>query len=111
TGRLGTTFWWDRLTGPAGLDDSLRSECLGRLGGDEARIGDRAAQASWPAADLPPQLRSATEEELRTAAKLPGVTLGAHTWAHPSLPACDDARLRDELVRPLDWLWQRFDNT
>jgi peptidoglycan/xylan/chitin deacetylase (PgdA/CDA1 family) len=110
-GRLGSTFWWDRYAGPDGLEDSLRAECLGRFGGDEARIGERATQASWPAADLPPRLRSATEDELRAAARLPGVTLGAHTWTHPSLPACDGERLRDELVRPLDWLLQRFGNT
>ncbi len=110
-GRLGSTFWWDRLAGADGLDDSLRAECLGRLGGDEARIGEHAARNAWPAAELPPHLRSATEAELRVAAELPGVTLGAHTWTHPSLPACDDARLLDELARPLEWLRQRFENT
>jgi len=110
-GRLGSTFWWDRYAGPDGLDDSLRAECLGRFVGDEARIGERATQASWPAAGLAPHLRSATEAELRAAARLPGVSLGAHTWTHPSLPACDDARLREELVRPLAWLRERFEGT
>jgi peptidoglycan/xylan/chitin deacetylase (PgdA/CDA1 family) len=37
-------------------------------------------------------------EAVRELARVPGATIGAHSVSHPRLTACDDRRLREELV-------------
>jgi peptidoglycan/xylan/chitin deacetylase (PgdA/CDA1 family) len=58
---------------------------------------------------MPPHARSATEEELCSAAAVAGISLGSHTWSHPNLAALGAAELDDEMRRPLEWLRERFE--
>src|SRR5437773_10948486 len=50
----------------------------------------------------------ASEEELQSALRHPGITLASHTWSHPNLARLPAAHLAEELTRPLDWLRQVF---
>src|SRR5207237_1432026 len=51
----------------------------------------------------------ASEAELRSATRHPGITLGSHTWTHPNLVRLGGGdELREELRRPLGWLRERF---
>ncbi|HEV8629907.1 MAG TPA: polysaccharide deacetylase family protein [Thermoanaerobaculia bacterium] len=66
------------------LPDAVRRQAL-----EELR---QTATASCPPV---PQLTSAELQQLTSG----GVAVGNHTWSHPCLPRCDDAVLRDEVVR------------
>jgi peptidoglycan/xylan/chitin deacetylase (PgdA/CDA1 family) len=52
----------------------------------------------------------AAEQELRDAAAVPGITFGSHSWSHPNLIALNPAEIHYELIEPLHWLRERFDN-
>jgi len=108
----GASFWWDALAEGMGgeLPAALRAELLETLGGAEAEIRGWAVREGWPVREPPPEARAATLEELEEAARLPGVTLGSHSWSHRNLARLTDTELRDELERPLRWLRERFDN-
>ncbi|MGH7719607.1 MAG: polysaccharide deacetylase family protein, partial [Gemmatimonadaceae bacterium] len=58
--------------------------------------------------DLPPEMRCTTEEELSAAARMPGITLGSHSWSHPDLSQLSREQLGEELTRPLAWLRERY---
>lgn len=113
--RLGSqTFWWDRYADDASASPDVsdfRETALAELSGAENLVAEWAAARGWQGASLPDALRSADETELGEAAALPGVTLASHTWSHPNLMRFDDAALRDELARPLEWLKGRSEST
>lgn len=104
------SFWWDALAGPGpgGLDSEVRSIALSRCAGREEEVLSWARSSDLDAWEVPPALRPATESELESAAGLDGVSLGSHSWSHPDLTRIDDARLEEELARPLEWLRDRF---
>jgi len=85
-------FWWDRREIVESADPALRRERLNTLRGDEAAIVPGAARQ-----DLPPSHRPAEWDTLR-AARRSGITIGAHTVTHRSLPTLSDAELEFEVV-------------
>ena len=52
--------------------------------------------------------RIATLSQLADAAEKPGISIGSHSWTHPNLAALNSSELHEELVRPLEWLRDRF---
>jgi len=105
----GHAFWWDALSEPgAGLADELRRHALEQLRGQDAAIRARAEADGRPARDLPDYAKSASEDELRDAVHRGAVTLGSHTWSHPSLPRLSRTEVAAELGRSRDWLTARF---
>jgi peptidoglycan/xylan/chitin deacetylase (PgdA/CDA1 family) len=111
-GLLGSSgCWWDLLaaTDGSGLLPNVRSHVLEVLRGDGATALAWARSNALPIALLPAHAGIATEEELRTAAALPGISVGAHTWSHCNLASMDVAAYETELVKPLAWLRQRFE--
>ena len=101
--------WWDRLADPAeGLEESVRDHALHSLRGEDAAIGNWAAELGRAVAAPAEDCRIAAEEELASAASQPGVTLGAHSWSHPNLTALLPAELGPEMEKPLTWLRERF---
>jgi peptidoglycan/xylan/chitin deacetylase (PgdA/CDA1 family) len=105
----GHSFWWDAIAGPDGLPDDLRSYALETLRGDDAAIREWARESGRSLTEPPAHGRCASEEELKRAAALPGITLGSHTWSHPNLAVLEAARLTEEVTRPLAWLRERFE--
>jgi peptidoglycan/xylan/chitin deacetylase (PgdA/CDA1 family) len=109
----GGDFWWDALTEPAkdALSPRLRSWALEDCAGRDADIRARAAQEQQAREFAgPPHARGASEADLISAATVPGITIGSHSWSHPNLSRIDDDALAVELVRPLAWLRERFTN-
>lgn len=106
----GRSFWWDALSNVAagGLDARVRREALTTLRGEDEAIRTWAGERGIAAADVPDYACAAPEEELARLAALPGITLGSHTWSHPNLTRLDRSELVRELVRPLEWLRERF---
>lgn len=108
----GASFWWDALAGGLGgeIPEALRTELLDTLRGSDDTIRAWAVREGWPVREPPDHARAATLEELQEAARLPGVTLGSHSWSHRNLTRLIGVELRDELERPLRWLRERFEN-
>jgi peptidoglycan/xylan/chitin deacetylase (PgdA/CDA1 family) len=106
----GGAFWWDKLADPATgeLPDGVRRHALERLEGRDSDVRAWAAGEGLTFHEVPPHQRVATEVELGAATRCPGVTLGSHSWSHPSLPTLNHAELAEELGRPQAWLRERF---
>jgi peptidoglycan/xylan/chitin deacetylase (PgdA/CDA1 family) len=107
------TFWWDEVACAAGGDGvaaALRRRALvewaGR--GDRIRAEAKRLGLGLETARLPACCRSASEPELAAALVTPGISVAGHSWSHPNLAALDGAELEEELVRPLQWLQERF---
>jgi peptidoglycan/xylan/chitin deacetylase (PgdA/CDA1 family) len=85
-------FWWDQTSIVESTEPSSRREWLNRLRGDEAAImgGDRRAE-------LPASHRPAHWDAVRAAVHA-GVTIGAHSVTHRSLPTLSDTELDFEVV-------------
>jgi peptidoglycan/xylan/chitin deacetylase (PgdA/CDA1 family) len=105
----GCPFWWDALAGPSGLADDVRVRALEELRGEDAMIRAWATSSGHPLTEPPSDCRGASEDDLRRAAAVPGITLGCHTWSHPNLARLDETRLTEELERPFAWLRERFE--
>lgn len=101
-------FWWDALTpaGEPGLAPAVREDALQRMQGKGSVI--LAGAGAPDTSRIPSYARGASEEELRRAAAVPGITLASHSWSHPNLAALAAAELEEELSRPLAWLRERF---
>ena len=67
----------------------------GRLGMDNRWEGQRAGAPPLPLID---------REALQETARMPLVTIGAHTWSHLTLGPLDDAKARREIVQSADAL-------
>jgi peptidoglycan/xylan/chitin deacetylase (PgdA/CDA1 family) len=101
-------FWWDALAAERGVDAGLRGRALDELQGKDAAVRSWAARHGIPSGAVPEWALVASEEELRSATRNPGITLGSHTWTHPNLARLTAAELGEELRRPLTWLRERF---
>jgi peptidoglycan/xylan/chitin deacetylase (PgdA/CDA1 family) len=104
----GGSFWWDALSGPGGLDETVRATALDALRGEDARVRAWAREQGRPVQEVPAHQRGATEEELVAATRAGGIALASHTWSHPNLARLGLDELEGELVRPLVWLRERF---
>lgn len=106
-----TGCWWDLLAAPdgSGLPPSVRNHVLDMLCGDSAEAIAWARSQGMAIAPVPAYAEIGTLEELRAAALLPGITLGAHTWSHCNLARVDRAALDTEFLQPLKWLRQQFE--
>jgi peptidoglycan/xylan/chitin deacetylase (PgdA/CDA1 family) len=103
----GQQFWWDVLSAGEEMPAGLRESALSELAGKSAAILARTNRISDPR-DAPAYERTATEAELDLALAFDGLTLGSHTWSHPNLAALEGSELEEELVRPLEWLRDRY---
>jgi peptidoglycan/xylan/chitin deacetylase (PgdA/CDA1 family) len=98
-------MWWDLLADPArGLDPAVRHHALDTLRGEHDAIMAWALERALPQWSPPSEARIGTLEELRAAARQPGITIGLHTWSHPNLARLDHAEARAEVERTRDWL-------
>jgi peptidoglycan/xylan/chitin deacetylase (PgdA/CDA1 family) len=104
----GGSFWWDALAGPAGLAPEVRRHALDALAGRDREVRRWAQREGLAVRAVPPHMTVATEEQLRRAASVPGISLGSHTWSHVNLSAVPADELEAELSRPLAWLRARF---
>jgi peptidoglycan/xylan/chitin deacetylase (PgdA/CDA1 family) len=105
----GQTFWWDECAALTnGLAPQFRTEALERLAGDGDAIRSwaRTIGAAGQAPSCPFR-RSATTEELASAAALPGISLGSHSWSHPALTRVSPERLVEELRASRRWLLEQ----
>lgn len=104
-------FWWDLLAtdGAGEVPPALRARALGELAGRAESIFARVGRGAAAPATIPSHARCASEDELRRAVAVPGITLASHTWSHPNLAALAPEELDAELRRPLAWLRERFD--
>jgi peptidoglycan/xylan/chitin deacetylase (PgdA/CDA1 family) len=110
-GLLGTPIpWWDAvansITGE--IDPAIRSHLLEAMSGDAARVLKWAAARDVRLQTGERTTRIGTEAELAEAVRLPGVSLGAHSWGHPSLPDTPADLLSSEFTKPLEWLRARY---
>jgi peptidoglycan/xylan/chitin deacetylase (PgdA/CDA1 family) len=103
----GRQFWWDVLSSGGEISSDLRESALSELAGKSADILARADRLP-DLGHAPAYERTATESELDVALAFDGLMLGSHTWSHPNLAALGGAELAEELVRPLDWLRDRY---
>jgi peptidoglycan/xylan/chitin deacetylase (PgdA/CDA1 family) len=105
----GRSFWWDSLSraDSGGLDPATRDHALHELRGDDSAIRAWALSVGERPLDVPEFARAASEDDLKRAESLPGITLGSHTWSHPNLTRIPRDELATELARPLEWLRQR----
>jgi len=85
-------FWWDQKSIVESVDPTLRRERLNRLRGDETAIVPRDARDPMPASHCP------ADWNVVRAAIRSGITIGAHTITHRSLPTLSDAELESEVV-------------
>ena len=107
----GASFWWDAIDWPGGQGSvgPVYDRAFAELGARDALVRRAAAEAGLGLVQPPDYCCCASEDELRRALAIAPVTLGSHSWSHPTLPALGDAELREELERPLRWLLERFD--
>lgn len=106
----GQSFWWDAVEGADGTGPTtaFRTEVLETLRGDDATARANAARFRLTLREVPAESLSCSEAELRAAlAANPLLSLGSHSWSHPSLPALDNGALRGELEESIRWI-QRF---
>ena len=106
----GRTFWWDAFADPGTgtLPDDFREIALGELQGNDAAIRVWANERGHEARRAPAHQTGATEVQLQKAVETPGITLAAHSWSHSNLMRLAAHELPNEIVRPLNWLRERF---
>lgn len=102
-------FWWDVLAGwPSGLPSAVREQALTTHRGMDPEVREWAKEEGLPLITVAQHARAATEDELSSAVAGGNITVGSHTWNHPNLARLSSAELRSELIRPMEWLRQRF---
>lgn len=102
--------WWDQLSSPetGSMDPEVRDQVLTTLVGDGEEALRWALSRGLVPRDCPPVAGIGTEEELLAAARLGGVSFGAHSWSHRNLPLLSELELDRELRAPMDWLRERI---
>ena len=102
------TLWWDAISEPSlgGPPPKLRTRILEEGEGKEESARLVVPDALWQ--EMPSLMRTVTEEELVALDAAFDLTIGSHTWSHPSLPHLSKDELPEELLRPREWLQARF---
>jgi peptidoglycan/xylan/chitin deacetylase (PgdA/CDA1 family) len=106
-GRLGAEgLWWDTVSDSNGhgLDSLERDAALDVGRGVEEEVHTLAVSRRWSRKTVSPDARIASFEAFRLALRLPGITIGSHTWSHPNLTRSTDSELTNELNRSYKWL-------
>lgn len=113
----GTRPWWDLLAchRDGKLEADVRDHAIEALRGDKATIIGSLLEGTQRGDGPPPKIEEtagaiATVDDLNRADRTPGITLGAHGWAHLNLARLATERLIYELEHPLEWLRSRFDS-
>jgi peptidoglycan/xylan/chitin deacetylase (PgdA/CDA1 family) len=108
---LGRSFWWDAIEWPGGMGSGgpLRERAFSELGARDELVRRAALESGLSVGEPPDYALCASEDDLRRALAMAPLSLGSHSWSHPSLPALGAAELREELERPLHWLLERFE--
>ena len=107
----GRSFWWDALASENGiLGEDVRARALREHQGDDDIVRVWAAKQGIAVQEPPAFARAGTLRDLETAAGLPGITYGSHTWSHCDLGRVSADRAMDELTTSLGWLQERFRN-
>lgn len=102
-------LWWDTLTPDAGpMSESFRRMALEEGRGREDEVYALADEQGLKPRDQPRHAGVVTVDELRAAARRPGVRLGSHTWSHVNLARAEKRELEEEIARPLRWLQGEF---
>ncbi len=102
------TLWWDGLSDSAtGTLSGLRRHALEHLSGRSDLILEWARSRGMQSRPMPSECRTVTERELADVDGSDGITLGGHSWHHPSLAHVTAKDLRGELERTLGWLRER----
>jgi peptidoglycan/xylan/chitin deacetylase (PgdA/CDA1 family) len=106
-GLLGASaFWWDVISDAklGGIRPAVRDFALRELGGRQSAILEWASSQGLIGGPLPELYRPVGEEEARELARLPGISLGSHTWSHVNLSRVPPEEAQAELNRSLEWL-------
>jgi len=106
-GLLGRHPWWDVLADPAvgTVPSAIRERALTEYRGDTSAVLRYLSPARAP--QISSELRIGTEEELISATKHPGITVGSHTWSHVNLQAVSEDAVEREMRSSADWLRTR----
>lgn len=105
--------WCDRLANPSfsAVMPRLRNEVLTELNGDGDKVESCAADRGWTLQAASAIHRIATASELgRALVEYEGLTVGAHTWRHVNLASLSPHQVRQELVEPLEWLKDQWND-
>ena len=102
------TLWWDAVSDPSlgAPQPALRERILAEGQGKEAAARHMSHGARW--SEMPQLLRTATETELGKLTDEDPLTIGSHSWSHPSLPHLPPDQIARELLQSREWLQQRF---
>jgi len=109
----GSSFWWDILADTKAPRDQyvdFRIKALQCYRGVDRVIRKHAARCGVVENRVDEYAVAANEAELQEAVAVPGITLGSHSWSHPDLTRLNDEELQQELQRPLQWLYDRFES-
>lgn len=103
------TFWWDALYENTGHGLSKTWSRILTEGDGTFQLASRVAQqGDIEMKSMPEFWRSAGENDLQEAMRVTGITIGSHSWSHPSLVRLSGAALEEEVARSRDWLRRRF---
>jgi peptidoglycan/xylan/chitin deacetylase (PgdA/CDA1 family) len=104
------TFWWDALamSNFESRASALRQRILTEGMGMASEVRRLALAGGHEMEPMPELWRSAVDTELLEAAAVDGITIGSHSWGHPSLVELAGATLHEEINRPREWLRDRF---
>lgn len=100
-------LWWDALADIGELTAATRERLLHEFRGEDSQVRSWARASGIDLSASPAWAHGGTEEQLRAAVDA-GCSLGTHSWSHPNLATLQQDELREELVRPLTWLRERF---
>jgi peptidoglycan/xylan/chitin deacetylase (PgdA/CDA1 family) len=104
------SFWWDAVP-EARMTPGFREQALTALEGRDAEIRRWMESRKWDVTQPPAHQRCASLEELREAARRPGITVASHSWSHPNLTRLRPEEVTAELRRPADWLRAHIPDT
>ena len=102
------TLWWDAISEPSlgGPRPEVRTRILEEGEGKEESARLVVPDALWQ--EMPSLMRTVTEAELLELEAGFDLSIGSHTWSHPSLPRLSKEELSEELLQPREWLRTRF---
>jgi peptidoglycan/xylan/chitin deacetylase (PgdA/CDA1 family) len=105
-GLIGQQAWWDVLAAQGLLSAEARRLALEELAGDKERVISWAFRSKH--LHTVSTYRIGSEDEIRSAANCPGISLGSHTWSHRNLSVLNSTEIESELTRSLSWLNERW---